>query len=230
MITIIYGDDIVVSRKLLEQEKLKNASNEIINLNGTTLTFNAIIVAGESSSLFSVQKTIIIENLLKNLSKKTKELEKITHYLSNQTSSHTFILWEQSEITQTLIKRLPKAKIIHCQLPVVVFKFLDSLAAVDYSTILSLFHTFLENREAEFIYVMLLRQFRYLIIGKDLGVSGFKDISPWQAKKFTSQSRYFTMAKLVSSYRQLLSLDYKIKTGQTPYTLAELLDIFLGTL
>ena len=73
---------------------------------------------------------------------------------------------------------------------------------------------------------MILRQWRLLLMVKDQEAA-VEGLASWQAGKLKYQGRAFTMDTLINSYRQLLAIDYKIKTGQTPYSLRQLLDFFL---
>lgn len=225
MLILIHGDDIVTSRKTIDTEKTKYQDGETIYIDIVKTEISEILTACESPSLFSNSRTIIIENLFSSGLNKAKE--KILSYLNTQKTEYLIIIWEKTEIkSETIKKYLNKAKVITCQQPLLLFKFLDSLGG-DTHHIITLFHSLLEQREEELIFTMLLRQFRYLIIAKDLKERGFKDMSTWQGAKFVNQARLFNKDKLIKSYRNLLSIDHNIKTGQTSYTLRQLLDIFL---
>lgn len=226
MLTIIHGDDIVASRKILYEEKEKEADAEIIRIDGSKLTLADLASSSETISLFGIKRIIIIENLLAGTL--TKQKESLLSYLGkSQFPDH--IVWESQEISKALLhKYFSKAKIIACQPPALIFKFLDSIGARPASYLLSLFRQVLVQADPEFIFVMILRQWRYLLIAKDLGQKGMMSLlSPWQSRKFVEQARYFTLGQLTVSYRNLLSMEYRIKTGKIPYSLAELIDIFL---
>jgi len=229
MITLIHGNDIAQSRKALENEKTKYSGDESVHIDGKKIDLTDIISACESSSLISARKTIIIENMLSFGVTKPKEL--ILKYLAVNPTLHNIFIWEKNEVDKKiLLKYFSKSRIIGYQLPFLLFKFLEAIGSATKSEILSLYHLLLKTRDAEFIYVMMIRQLRYLIIASDLGERGLKDLAFWQTRKFTLQSHYFRLEELIQFYRQLLFLEYQYKTGQTPYNFQSLLDIFLANL
>lgn len=224
MITLIHGDDIVGSRKALEELKRKHEFDEKIYFDGGRAALSDILTATDSQSLFGQNKLIIIENLFAG--GKSAEKEQILVFLSNAKTLPEIVLWEQKEIPKAQLKKFSRAKIIFCQLPAILFKFLDSVGEKPVNQVLSMFHSVANSQSAEFILSMLVRQWRYLIIAADLGEAGFADLPSWQAFKFIKQARFFKLPDLIASYRQLLSLEAKVKMGLTPYTTAQLLDIF----
>ncbi len=225
MITLIHGEDTVSSRKILDTEKEKSKENEIQYFEGNNLDLETLLTCDQSQSLFQNNKTIIIENLLTGSMSSQKE--KVLSYLNSNQLVGNVIIWEKNEITKSNIKKLlPKALDILCQPPMMLFRFLDTMFD-NPATSLILFHNVISQREAELVYSMLVRQFRYLIIARDMGAAGLSEMQRWQADKFVRQSSHFDKEKLIALYRQLLSIDYNIKSGQTPYSMTELLDIFL---
>lgn len=229
MLTLIHGDDIIASRRALTELKEKHLSSEKIILDGAKVSLTDIISATDSLSFFAEKKLVMIENLFSGTL--TKEKEAILEFLKESKSSAEIILWEQKEIGKSILKKyFTEAKIISCQLPQMLFKFLDSFGEKPIATILSMLHNLTTKSEAEFILSMLIRQWRYLIIASDLGQKGFTDMPSWQAYKFLGQAKYFNLDTLISSYRQLLSIDMKIKTGLTPLNANQLLDIFFVSL
>lgn len=228
MITLIHGEDHLSSRKILIIEKEKYKGNDIQYFEGSSLDLETLLTCDQSQSLFQNSKTIIIENLLAG--SMSVEKEKILSYLNSSQLRVNVIIWEKSEITKSnIIKLLPKAKDILCQPPMMLFKFLDTMFDNPAAS-LTLFHNVITYREAELVYSMLVRQFRNLIIARDLGAAGLAEMQRWQADKFVRQARNFDTVKLITLYRQLLTIDYQIKSGQTPYNMTELLDIFLLSL
>lgn len=228
MITLIHGLDIVSSRKILSELKKKSVNYEIVCFNGNSLAFSDFVTACDSTSLFGTKKNIIIENLFSSGQSQTKE--KILEYLKTNKILHDIIMWEKQEITRTTLDKYVKgAKIILAKTPLYIFKLMDSLGENPQIT-LGLFQTVLKDRDAEFIYVMLIRQIRLLIIAKDAGLTELKKLVSWQALKIFEQSKRFTLEKLISSYRNLLSIEYKVKNGLSPLSFHALLDFYLVSL
>ena len=229
MLTLIHGEDTVASRKQLSEEKEKGTGQDLITLEGVKLQYNDIILATQSSSLFANTRIVVIENLLfGGLSKAKIE---IINYLTSKECRVDIILWEKTEITKVVItKYFSSAKVFSFKFPTSLFKFLDIIGTTTSSQLLVSFHGALKNSNTELTFALLLRLFRNLIIVKDLGNLAIEELPSWQLNKFISQSRYFTFEGLISSYRKLLSIDFKIKNSQTPYNLSQLLDIFFVTL
>jgi len=229
MLTLIHGEDTTASRIRLIEEKAKLAANEIITLDGSKLQQNDIILATQSSSIFANARAVVIENLLFGGISKAKI--DIIDYLNSKECQVDIILWEKTEIAKTIIfKYFSNAKVFSLKYPTILFKFLDIIGTATVPQLLVSFHNTLQYSSVELIFALMLRLFRNLIIAKDLGLRAFEAIPGWQLNKLASQSRYFTLDGLISSYRKLLSIDYKIKNSQTPYTLSALLDIFFVTL
>lgn len=228
MIIIIHGDDLISSRKALEQEKLKDEGNEMIYLNGKESALSDLVTAVSSLSLFQNKKTIIIENLFSSGISKAKE--ELFDYLKKNNQGAKIVIWEKSEISKSSVKKyLGEVREIFCNFPLLLFKFLDSIG-FDKTLSLSLFRSSLKQREAELIFTMILRQIRLLIVAKDMGAKGLDAMQKWQIFKLEKQARLFSLEELIKIYRRLLLIYYQIKTGQTPLNMSELLDIFLTSL
>ena len=212
MLTLIHGDDTARSRMALQEEKLKYTGSEVIVLNGGQISISELTLATESNSLFSTPKLIIIENILK------------------ENQMHTIIIWEDRKIEAGPIKKyFSKAKLMSFDFPAQLFKFLDSISPHNEKNLLYSYHDLLKKEAAELIFVMLLRQFRYMLMAKDLK-GEVAELPSWQAQKLYRQASFFTLENLISLYRQLISIDYRIKTGQTPLPLSKLLDLFFISL
>jgi DNA polymerase III delta subunit len=226
---IIHGEDSVSSRKYLNDKKESYSDVEKIDMDGNKISLSDLVSAADSRSLLGSIKIITIENFFTRSLSKDKET--ILAYLNGNKTDNLLLFWEQKEIDRNIISKFfSKDEIILCQPPLLLFRFLDSLGINPPKTVLSLFHSLLNQRDAAFIYTMLVRQLRFLIISKDTLGKGITDMSPWQAKKFYDQSRYFQMEELVSLYRKLLQLEYSFKTGLTPYSFSELLDIYFSNI
>lgn len=220
MITLLHGDNITASRKEIDSYKIAASGKEIVYLSGSTLTETDLIQALESNSLFGNNKLVIIENLLGG--RKKLEFENILN--SNQDKD--IILWESKEIGKTIINKLPKSTNIKLfKIPTVIFKFLDSLTPLNIKYSLNLFHESLKTSEPEMVFFMMIRQFRNLLIIKDLGAS--PSLNPWQARNLTNQAKSFTMDKLMSIYQKLLQIDLENKTGASPFSLTRQIELLI---
>ncbi len=229
MITIIHGDDTVSSLKALDMEKEKREGAEIVHVDGIKTDITELTTVIQSHSFFQDKKTVIVENLIARAASSQKD--KIIHFLQNESKSSDIIIWEKTQVDKRFLSKIfPNCREILSQPPMLLFRLLDSLGAESPSKSLSLFRSVLSQRAAELIHLMLLRQVRLLLLAKDKGEKGFPGMPQWQALRFLRQSRYFDKKKLLSAYRQLLSIENNIKSGQTPFRLGELLDIFILSL
>lgn len=227
MITLLHGDDIASSRNALQEEKAKHTDKEVVTLYGKSTGIAELTLATDSDSLFAIPKLIIIENLLKGppSKEKTAMLEHVSGSLI-----HEIILWEDRKIQAGVLKKyFSKARVSVFDFPAQLFKFLDSLSPNNTKNIISGFHNLLKKEEAELIFVMLIRQFRYMIMTYD-SKETVAELPSWQAHKFRHQATLFSLENLISCYRQLIAIDYRIKTGQTPLSVREHLDLFFITL
>ncbi len=229
MIILFHGDDIAASRKALQEEIEKQKGNEVIRLDGKKLSANELIPCFESQSLFAEKKVIVIENFLDRGITKEKQTH-LTYFLKFA-STFSILLWEDRKIDKLLVKKyLTDAKEQAYVFPVLLFRFLDSIGVSNSSQLVKSFHILLATQDAELIFALLLRLVRQLILASDMGRDAIGKLPGWQAEKYLRQANRWSTTGLILIYRQLLTIDVKIKTGQTPYNLSELLDLFFLSL
>ncbi len=109
-----------------------------------------------------------------------------------------------------------------------VFDFVDALSTGDSQSAQRLLHRLLENEDAFSLWGMVIRQFRLLLLAREvLDSQGGKDevaralsVHPFVAEKTTGQARAFTLPVLERIYHKLLEIDEGVKTGQFPLELA----------
>lgn len=223
MLHLLHGDHLEISRRRLNELKVAVSGRELRQLDGRILDETALVQAVTSDSLFSGQITVIIENLFGRLGRKTKLIEKLAQTIVSASGQTDIIIWEDREVGTTVVKNLgPKAKIEVFKFPVVIFQFLDSLKPGGFKQSLDLFTQVLESDPPELVFVMLVKRVRQLVMLAD-GVKP-ADLQSWQAGRLTTQARAFNIEKLLALHKGLLSLEYKYKTGATPFNLQELID------
>jgi len=109
-----------------------------------------------------------------------------------------------------------------------VFDFVDALAGGNSRSAQHLLHRLLENGDAFSLWGMVIRQFRLLLLAREvLDARGDKDevtralgVHPFVAEKTTNQARSFTLPVLEKIYHRLLEIDEGAKTGQVTLDLA----------
>jgi len=109
-----------------------------------------------------------------------------------------------------------------------VFEFVDALATGDGKTAQRLLHRLLENEDAFSLWGMVVRQFRLLLMAREVveagggknEVAAALETHPFVAEKTFGQARVFTLAVLERIYHKLLEIDEGVKTGQFSLELA----------
>ena len=108
-----------------------------------------------------------------------------------------------------------------------IFEFVDAMGNRNRETAIKVFHRLLSVQEPQRIFAMVVRQFRLLLLAKDivsnngnvedvvstLASEPFK-VHPYPAKKIAHQSRKFSQSQLDALYHRLLEIDSQMKTGK----------------
>lgn len=228
MIHLFHGENTEASRQELSQLREKYMNKEVVVLDGRTLSVTDLVQATESASLFQTERLVIIENLFsQQLSKKNTDSKPFLNILSLLPKNIEAVFWEAKELPKTTISLFPKTTDIALFKPHrVIFSFVESLIPGNTREMLSHFEASLKNDAPELIFVMLVRQIRYLLLIKDMGLK-VTGLSPWQKSKFMRQAEKFTVSDLLSLYQKLLDIDVTIKTGISPFSLSRELRLFL---
>ena len=109
-----------------------------------------------------------------------------------------------------------------------IFSMVDALGNRDGKNASSLMHSLLEERDALSIFQMVVRQFRLILVARELIDSGCKvseladqfRLHEYVAKKIWSQARQFPVSTVSQVFHLLLELDYRIKMGEMDDDLA----------
>jgi hypothetical protein len=229
MIYFLHGDNLALSRLKL-QELINNAKlnhSEIVNLDGFKLTLNEVVQNFESLSLFGLNKFLVIENLFTR--QKSQEKDQIIKYLTVTYIELNLIFWESKTISGYITKNFPKNWIINIfKIPPEIFNFLDLISPSNNQICLKKFHLLIRTESIELIFYMIVRHVRSLIQVKDNRQS-FKG-SPWQLSKLIKQANSNSFNQLISFYKNLLNIDFIIKSGQSLMPLSWHLDLFIANL
>ena len=221
MITLLHGNNIVVSRAKLMQciDEARGQGKEIRQLDGKTLDALALTQAVESSSLFGGDVLVTIEGFLVKKSALIDILKRAAEIID-------IILWEDKEIGKTLIAALgPKASVQQFKTPVVIWELLDGIRPNAGTAAIARLQKALDLDAAELIFALLVRRVRQLIqLCDNVTPEGLQG---WQAGRLTSQAKSFTMDRLLTMEKRLLEIDISTKTGTSPFPLAQQLELFL---
>ncbi len=109
-----------------------------------------------------------------------------------------------------------------------IFVLVDALGNQDGRKAQAMLHRLLETQDAPSIFGMVVRQFRLLLLAREVLDQGGKaddvgrelKVHKFVAEKVTSQARHFTLPVLEAVYHRLLEMDEAIKTSQVEGDLA----------
>lgn len=224
MITIFHGEHTPSSYEAVQKEKEKYKGKEQITLNGDSLTRADLEVALTGNTLFSEEKIIIIEGLLS--ARPSKRKDEAIEYISKEEET-AILLYDDKEVSAVQLKKFPKVKATNFKPPQSIFTFVDGISKENKKNTILKFHELIKGEPPEIVYTMIVRQFRNLMLVKEANPKYLGGLQPWMMSKYRLQANQFTLNELLILYRKLLDIDYKIKSGLTPLSLSELLDIFL---
>lgn len=160
----------------------------------------------ETSSLFGVEKLIILRKYQLLGKKELKLTEKIPG---------TLVIYHQKTLPVTFLKTLPKdTKTEKYELPKLLWNFLDNIN-------IQIFQKVVETEPVEMVFAMIARRFRDLYWVK----VGNPKMSPWQLSKLKSQSNKFSEKQLKEIIADLSKMDVDAKTGKA--TLKDSLDFLI---
>ena len=114
-----------------------------------------------------------------------------------------------------------------------VFDLVDAIGNQDGKRAQKLFHRLLDEKDAAEIFGMVIRQFRLLILAREVtdehgslqDVTEALGVHPYVAEKSYNQAKNFSMETLKAIYHRLLAIDEAAKTGGM--ILEDSLDIFI---
>ncbi len=223
MITLLHGSYSELSRKEFMRLKGEAKAKDIRELDGRTIDAAALTQAIESNSMFGGDTIVFIEKLFGKLGRKQKLIESLTAIING--SRADIVLWEDKEMGVTVLKNLPQAKIILFKIPSVIFQMLDGMAPGSGTRILPLYRTIRETDAAELIFAMIVRRTRQLIQLYD-GVTP-SGLAGWQLTRLTRQAKLFTLDTLLTMYKTLLTMEFSVKNGSSPFTISQDIEQFL---
>ena len=222
-ISVYSGEDIISSRKafLEHLERLKNEDFEICRVAGKDITEESLALLSSPTSLFGQKRVLVIENWLTGT--KSKEKNKIIQNVSLLNCA--LVIWENKNFTKGDQLKYPNFVFKNFKLPPVLFKFLDSLGPKKINDNLRLFREAVESTDPNFLFLMLIRQIRLLILASDK--NDLLKLAPWQKAKLQKQAQFFSLDELRQINKRLLQIDFEQKTSRTPFLIEKQLEILL---
>lgn len=117
-----------------------------------------------------------------------------------------------------------------------IFALVDALSNGNTPLAQKTLHRLLEDSDAMALWGMIIRQFRLLLLAREVldahgmvpDVQEALKVHPFVAEKISAQAKNFKMPALENIYRRLLLMDEAAKTGRMPLEVS--LDLFVGDL
>ena len=224
MITIIHGDDILSSRNYYLAQR-KDTSIDFDAETDSIVEFAQIL---QGFGLFTTSKnvTLLIENLFTR--KGAKNFTSILEILQQNTDLEIYI-WADKEIASKTLSQFPKHDNRVFKIPQSIWAFLDGIKPKNPSNVI-LFQNALQNSDPEYMFLMIVRQFRLLLGIKEhfeKNIDEIQRLAPWQKSKLQKQASLFTIKELKNIYEKLSRIDKELKTGSSGLNIIQNIDILL---
>lgn len=226
MLTIICGEDIVSSRNYLVEIKsdFKKKGFNIQEIPASD-TFELSVESSDNAGLFSDKIAFLTTNLDKYLKKFSrsekgkKMLEKIN--ILSKAKNLFLITWEESVSLYNLkLKNVGSVK--EFKPTGNIFKLLNYCYPGNLTGFLTQLKMLAETADEQFIFIMLARHIRSLILARNNILSG---VAPWQKYKLIGQAKKWSIEKLLGFYEGLHKIDISLKSGGSFRGVKESLDI-----
>jgi len=223
MLTIICGEDSISSRNYFtdQQKILSEKEFNIVNID-----YHQVLELDETgaseSSLFATKRAYFTNSLNKKVFKKMSERnEKKIKAIITSKEIQVFN-WEEETSARDL-KSIKGVIVKEFKPSQNIFKLLDSCYPGNLKTFINSLNILSESTEDIFIFIMLARHMRNILITK-LG-ERLPKLMSWQIAKLSNQAKYWKLENLINFYQGLHRIDVNSKTGRTPFSVKKSLDI-----
>ncbi len=224
MITIIHGDNTVLSRQQLTRhiEGRTRQGKTVKSIAGADISLPSLTSALQSTSLFGDEQAVVLERLFKMRSKNVRD--QVVQILVTHQETEV-ILWDDHIISATNLKLISAAKpsVELFKTSPIVFQTMDMFGNPhESSRMIKQLHRSYDQDTTEFVFSMLARQVRLLIsvVEGDTG-----SMKPYTLQKVSQQAKHFTLEKLLKIHHQLLVIDLNQKQSLSLLTLEQQLDM-----
>jgi DNA polymerase III delta subunit len=229
MITLLHGEYIEASRAELNRLIERAKGREIRRVEGRSIDPALLVQSLESSSLFVTDTLVVVEQLFGKQGRQAKKITQYAELLTRASATMDILLWEDSQLTPTIIKHLGTGVTVReFTLPVLIFQFLDGVRLGNRKQTLSIFSDLMRTDAPELVFSMLVKRVRQLL----LLASGRQPagLAAWQLTRLTTQAKSFTIDELIVLYGKLADAEYSIKSGSSAFTFRQRIEQVLITL
>lgn len=234
MLYFIFGDNIVESRKKLQEILGKHKEVSCIKTE-SCLSFLDFTLLVKGKALFSENQIYIFENFFKG---KTEKWKNEIKYNELEQDDNIYVFWEDNS-PNTAGKKASlfanKKNVFEFKIPNLLWNFLDEIKPLNVVTghlpvaTIEKLQQVLKSADINYLFLMLVRQFRLLILSKEKYLdypADYKKLT-FQKYKLAKQSGYFTKEQLYKNYKKLLEIEEGQKSGNSIYNLATEIEKFL---
>lgn len=222
MITIICGEDFVSSRNYFSQLRLNILPNQIVlNFNKLTEFLNHY-ENNASSNLFQQKSIYFLENINKQINLKTQQklIPKIEAI--HQDKETVVYIWEEN-VSSREIKLKKNAIIKEFKPSQTIFKLINACYPGNKLGFLLTLNSLKTSLDEYFIFIMLIRHLRKLILVKDK-VYGER-LASWQKAQLDSQANKWSKDSLLKFYDSFFRIDQTTKTGTNPLGIIKSIEV-----
>ncbi|OGK23597.1 hypothetical protein A3A46_04680 [Candidatus Roizmanbacteria bacterium RIFCSPLOWO2_01_FULL_37_13] len=221
MITIICGEDTISSRNYFISLKKNYFTKgfEIKNLKFDQIGDITRWLA-DSPSLFFQKKVFFAERLNKHVKKENKKIVDDLQRIAAMKDVE-LVDWEEVSGWELKLKKIGQIK--EFKPNQTIFKLLDLLYPGNKVLFLSLLNKLSQELDENFIFIMLIRYVRNLIVIKEGAIP--PRMQSWQTFKLKSQANHWKIENLVNFYEALFKIEVGLKSGSNPFSVKESLDI-----
>lgn len=227
MLSIIHGDDLVLTRNKLSE--IVSDFQVVSKFDGKNVTYDDLVADSLSSDLFFAKKAIVVENYFARGGSSNR---KISDFLVKilDTKDIYIILWEDTKIDGRSLRKFSNAKILLFEQPKDYFIFLDSLKVQNDIDLKSIFDRLSQSFSSEMLFYSIIKRIKTLILLKENmtdSSSETKFLAPWQISKLRKQAAFWNLDALEKYLERLFDIEKRMKTGGLALTLSKHIDILL---
>lgn len=227
MLTVIAGEDSSASRTAFVALK-KDYENKGYVIQEITPSLIPQIVkeAGGVVDLFGREQVYAVSNASSIYKGRAKTPQKEAVIAISKDPNIHLLDWEEGKSSYDLASFKKVATSFAEHKPArSIFDLLESVYPGNRSSFFALLTLVLETQAVEFVYNLLWKHVRKLLIATE----GYVDpkTHPWQKGKILSQAKKWNQPGLLRLYEALARIDVSQKTGATPYSLKESLELVM---
>lgn len=224
MLIVICGEDITASRNYLQQLKNQYVDKEY---EIQTVPTNQLEEIYKNSTgvmgLFGQQTVYIVENLSSAIGRKKKGTFMDAFNALVESKDVQIIDWEggKSAYNLTSLKKLATG-FTEFKPEKSIFQLLDECYPGNLKRFLNAVNVVGESQEDTFIYAMLCKHIRNIILAKE---NALGNMSPWQKKGLLTQAKLWPVERLIAFYDGLARIDISQKTNGTPFDVKKSMEV-----